>query len=163
MPAETTGCSMPISSVNGVRITQVHSPAWRTEMGTLGEVPCRDVPGGPTRPAGARGSVVSLEPRERSGDTSSCRLAAADHGRGRDEPRDVCNRASLDAIEYNMHPVVPGRGSGIFLHVQIGKATSSCVSLSRPALVRVLRWLRRDALPQIAIGTTDSLRQARRS
>src|SRR5439155_3613102 len=34
-------------------------------MGTLGEVPCRDVPGGPTRPAGARGSVVSLEPRER--------------------------------------------------------------------------------------------------
>ena len=69
----------------------------------------------------------------------------------------------IAVIEYNMHPVVPGRGSGIFLHVQIGKATSGCVGLPRPALVRVLRWLRRDALPQIAIGTTDSLRQARRS
>jgi L,D-peptidoglycan transpeptidase YkuD (ErfK/YbiS/YcfS/YnhG family) len=71
--------------------------------------------------------------------------------------------AHLAVIEYNMHPVVPGRGSGIFLHVRIGKATSGCVSLPRPALVRVLRWLRRDALPQIAIGTTGSLRQARRS
>src|SRR6267378_2498843 len=71
--------------------------------------------------------------------------------------------AHLAVIDYNTHPVVPGRGSGIFLHVQIGKATSGCVSLPRPALGRVLRWLRRDALPQIAIGTTDSLRQARRS
>jgi L,D-peptidoglycan transpeptidase YkuD (ErfK/YbiS/YcfS/YnhG family) len=44
-------------------------------------------------------------------------------------------------VEYNMHPVVPGRGSGIFLHVQIGKATSGCISLRRPALLRVLRWL----------------------
>jgi len=70
--------------------------------------------------------------------------------------------AHLAVIDYNLHPVVPGRGSGIFLHVQIGKATSGCVSLPRPTLVRVLRWLRPDALPQIAIGTTGSLRQARR-
>jgi L,D-peptidoglycan transpeptidase YkuD (ErfK/YbiS/YcfS/YnhG family) len=35
-------------------------------------------------------------------------------------------------IDYNTHPVMPGRGSGIFLHVQIGKATSGCVSLRRP-------------------------------
>lgn len=70
--------------------------------------------------------------------------------------------AHLAVIEYNMHPVVPGRGSGIFLHVQIGKATSGCISLRRPALVHVLRWLDPHALPQIAIGTTDSLRQSRR-
>ena len=68
--------------------------------------------------------------------------------------------AHLAVIEYNMHPVVPGRGSGIFLHVQIGKATSGCVSLRRPALVHVLRWLDLDSAPQIAIGTTRSLRQA---
>jgi hypothetical protein len=70
--------------------------------------------------------------------------------------------AHLAAVEYNMHPVVPGRGSGIFLHVQIGKATSGCISLHRPALVHVLRWLDPHALPQIAIGTTGSLRQSRR-
>jgi L,D-peptidoglycan transpeptidase YkuD (ErfK/YbiS/YcfS/YnhG family) len=60
-----------------------------------------------------------------------------------------------------MHPVVPGRGSGIFLHVQIGKATSGCISLHRAALVHVLRWLDPGARPQIAIGTAASLRQAR--
>jgi L,D-peptidoglycan transpeptidase YkuD (ErfK/YbiS/YcfS/YnhG family) len=66
--------------------------------------------------------------------------------------------AHLAVVEYNMHPVVPNRGSGIFLHVQIGKATSGCISLRRPALVRVLRWLDADALPQLAIGRTASLR-----
>ena len=60
--------------------------------------------------------------------------------------------AHFAVVDYNMHPVVPGRGSGIFLHVQIGKATSGCVSLRRPALVRVLRWLDPAALPEIAIG-----------
>jgi len=66
--------------------------------------------------------------------------------------------AHLAVVEYNMHPVVRGRGSGIFLHVQIGKATSGCISLRRPALLHVLRWLEPSALPQIAIGTTSSLR-----
>jgi L,D-peptidoglycan transpeptidase YkuD (ErfK/YbiS/YcfS/YnhG family) len=61
--------------------------------------------------------------------------------------------AHLAVVEYNMHPVVPERGSGIFLHVQIGKATSGCISLRRSALVHVLRWLDPDARPQIAIGT----------
>ncbi len=60
-----------------------------------------------------------------------------------------------------MHPVVPGRGSGIFLHVQIGKATSGCISLRRPALIHVLRWLRRTAQPQIAIYTVPTTAQAR--
>jgi L,D-peptidoglycan transpeptidase YkuD (ErfK/YbiS/YcfS/YnhG family) len=69
--------------------------------------------------------------------------------------------AHFAVIEYNMHPVVRGRGSGIFLHVQIGRATSGCISLRRPALIHVLRWLDPDALPQIAIGATGSLRQSR--
>ena len=44
-------------------------------------------------------------------------------------------------IRYNDAPVVPGRGSAIFLHVDTGRATNGCVSLSRPFLVRVLRLL----------------------
>jgi L,D-peptidoglycan transpeptidase YkuD (ErfK/YbiS/YcfS/YnhG family) len=45
-------------------------------------------------------------------------------------------------IRYNDAPVVPGRGSAIFLHVATGRATNGCVSLPRPELVRVLRLLR---------------------
>jgi L,D-peptidoglycan transpeptidase YkuD (ErfK/YbiS/YcfS/YnhG family) len=36
--------------------------------------------------------------------------------------------------------------------VQIGKATSGCVSLRRPTLIHVLRWLRPSSLPYIAIA-----------
>jgi L,D-peptidoglycan transpeptidase YkuD (ErfK/YbiS/YcfS/YnhG family) len=61
----------------------------------------------------------------------------------------------LAVVEYNMHPVVPGRGSGIFLHVQIGKATSGRISLRRPALLRVLRWLDPTSSPEIWIGASS--------
>jgi L,D-peptidoglycan transpeptidase YkuD (ErfK/YbiS/YcfS/YnhG family) len=57
----------------------------------------------------------------------------------------------LAIVEFNMRPVVPGRGSGIFLHAQTGGPTQGCISLGRGALVRVLRWLRPDAAPRIAI------------
>jgi L,D-peptidoglycan transpeptidase YkuD (ErfK/YbiS/YcfS/YnhG family) len=59
----------------------------------------------------------------------------------------------LAVVEFNMNPVVPGRGSGIFLHAQTGGPTNGCISLRRPDLVRVLRWLRPGAAPSIAIGT----------
>jgi L,D-peptidoglycan transpeptidase YkuD (ErfK/YbiS/YcfS/YnhG family) len=45
-------------------------------------------------------------------------------------------------IEYNASPAVPGRGSGIFLHVDRGRPTNGCVSLPRAELLRVLRRLR---------------------
>ena len=56
-------------------------------------------------------------------------------------------------IEYNARPVVPGRGSAIFLHVSAGRPTAGCVSLPRPRLLRLLRWLRPSAQPRIAIDT----------
>ena len=58
-----------------------------------------------------------------------------------------------------MSPVVPGRGSGIFLHAQTGRPTNGCVSIPRADLRRVLRWLRPAAAPQIAIGTRAQLRE----
>jgi L,D-peptidoglycan transpeptidase YkuD (ErfK/YbiS/YcfS/YnhG family) len=64
----------------------------------------------------------------------------------------------LAVVEFNMHPVVPGRGSGIFLHAQTGGPTNGCISLRRGDLVRVLRWLRLGAEPRIAIGTRAGLR-----
>ncbi len=54
-------------------------------------------------------------------------------------------------IEYNVAPVVPGRGSGMFLHVDNGNATNGCVSLPRPDLVRTLRWLEPGATIRIVV------------
>lgn len=64
----------------------------------------------------------------------------------------------LAVVEYNMRPVVPGRGSGIFLHAQTGGPTIGCISLRKPELRAVLRWLRPAAAPVIAIGTRAQLR-----
>jgi L,D-peptidoglycan transpeptidase YkuD (ErfK/YbiS/YcfS/YnhG family) len=62
-------------------------------------------------------------------------------------------------IEFNMRPVVPGRGSGIFLHAQAGSSTNGCISLPADRLVRALRWLDPAKKPRIAIGTSASLRR----
>jgi L,D-peptidoglycan transpeptidase YkuD (ErfK/YbiS/YcfS/YnhG family) len=64
----------------------------------------------------------------------------------------------LAVIDYNMRPTIPGRGSGIFLHASTGRPTLGCVSLPLAQLLRVLRWLRPDLQPMIAIGTPADLR-----
>ncbi|HVM17250.1 MAG TPA: L,D-transpeptidase family protein [Gaiellaceae bacterium] len=64
----------------------------------------------------------------------------------------------LAVVEFNVRPIVPGRGSGIFLHAQTGRPTAGCISLRRDDLVRVLRWLSPRAQPRIAIGTSAALR-----
>jgi L,D-peptidoglycan transpeptidase YkuD (ErfK/YbiS/YcfS/YnhG family) len=61
-------------------------------------------------------------------------------------------------IEYNVHPIVPGRGSAIFLHDDLGRPTNGCVSLPQPELIRVLRWLRPAARPLIVLGTAAEIR-----
>jgi L,D-peptidoglycan transpeptidase YkuD (ErfK/YbiS/YcfS/YnhG family) len=63
----------------------------------------------------------------------------------------------LAVVEFNMRPVVLGRGSGIFLHADTGNATNGCVSIRRDRLRSVLRWLRPAATPHIAIGTRTQL------
>jgi L,D-peptidoglycan transpeptidase YkuD (ErfK/YbiS/YcfS/YnhG family) len=63
----------------------------------------------------------------------------------------------LAVIAYNTHPVVPGRGSGIFLHASRGRPTLGCVSLPLPHLVTTLRWLRPASKPLIVIGSAAEL------
>lgn len=60
-------------------------------------------------------------------------------------------------IEFNMRPVVPGRGSGIFLHAQTGNSTNGCISLPADKLAAALRWLDPAKSPRIGIGTRASL------
>jgi L,D-peptidoglycan transpeptidase YkuD (ErfK/YbiS/YcfS/YnhG family) len=55
-------------------------------------------------------------------------------------------------IAYNRHPIVPGEGSAIFLHVSTGRATTGCVSLPAAELLRVLRALRPNMNPLIDIS-----------
>ena len=62
----------------------------------------------------------------------------------------------LAVVEFNMRPIVPGRGSGIFLHAQTGGPTNGCISLRRSDLLTVLRWLRPAARPSISITTRST-------
>jgi len=62
-------------------------------------------------------------------------------------------------IAYNTSPIVPGRGSGIFLHVSTGRPTLGCVSLPLPQLIMLLRWLRPASAPLIVIGTRAEIRR----
>jgi L,D-peptidoglycan transpeptidase YkuD (ErfK/YbiS/YcfS/YnhG family) len=76
-----------------------------------------------------------------------------------DMSRSPASYRHLAVIDYNTHPVVRGRGSGIFLHVSAGEGpTLGCVSLPRAQLVATLRWLRPEAKPLIVIGTVAKIR-----
>jgi L,D-peptidoglycan transpeptidase YkuD (ErfK/YbiS/YcfS/YnhG family) len=64
----------------------------------------------------------------------------------------------LATVGFNVDPVVPGRGSAIFVHRHQydasgrSMATSGCVSLAEPDLVAVLRWLDPGLHPRILMG-----------
>lgn len=62
----------------------------------------------------------------------------------------------LAVIQFNMRPVVPGRGSAIFLHVSKGRPTVGCISLPASQLIATLRWLQPGTRPLIAIGTRET-------
>ena len=55
-------------------------------------------------------------------------------------------------IAYNRHPIVPGKGSAIFLHVSTGQPTTGCVSIPAADLVRLLRALRPNMKPLIYLS-----------
>ena len=60
-------------------------------------------------------------------------------------------------IDYNVAPVVPGRGSGIFLHLSTGGPTAGCVSIDKGPLLEVFRWMRPTRHPAIVISLQANL------
>jgi L,D-peptidoglycan transpeptidase YkuD (ErfK/YbiS/YcfS/YnhG family) len=66
------------------------------------------------------------------------------------EPMDVSGYDYGAVIAYNTART-PGLGSAIFLHVNIGTATSGCVTLPMGELLRLLRWLRPAQAPRIVM------------
>jgi L,D-peptidoglycan transpeptidase YkuD (ErfK/YbiS/YcfS/YnhG family) len=65
----------------------------------------------------------------------------------------------LAVINYNIPvvPASPARGSGIFLHVSVGRGTLGCLALAQTDLVRVLRWLDPGAAPRIVMAPAGVL------
>jgi L,D-peptidoglycan transpeptidase YkuD (ErfK/YbiS/YcfS/YnhG family) len=63
-------------------------------------------------------------------------------------------------IEYNMNPIVKGKGSAIFLHIWRGeeKPTLGCVAMSEDKILRLLGWLDPGKRPLIVMGTESELR-----
>jgi L,D-peptidoglycan transpeptidase YkuD (ErfK/YbiS/YcfS/YnhG family) len=63
------------------------------------------------------------------------------------------------AIAYNTNPIVPGKGSAIFLHVSTGGGTAGCVSIAQANLLQVLRWLDPAKSPVVVMGPTSVIRR----
>ena len=65
-------------------------------------------------------------------------------------------------IEYNMHPIVKGKGSAIFLHEwNEGDSTLGCVSISEEMILKILGWLDPAKRPLIIMGTESGLFEMR--
>lgn len=64
---------------------------------------------------------------------------------------------SFAVLEYNTGPTVPGAGSGIFLHADVGGPTDGCVSLPLGELDRLLDWLRPADAPLAVLGPSTEI------
>ncbi len=56
-------------------------------------------------------------------------------------------------IEHNYPDAIPGKGSAIFFHIRRGEEVPSagCVTMARPNIEKLLRWLDPHAEPQVVI------------
>jgi L,D-peptidoglycan transpeptidase YkuD (ErfK/YbiS/YcfS/YnhG family) len=59
-------------------------------------------------------------------------------------------------VEYNASPVVPGRGSAIFIHVSVGTPTAGCLALGTAQLLYLLGWLRPGDHPVVTFRLAES-------
>ena len=54
-------------------------------------------------------------------------------------------------VNYNMDPIVPYKGSAIFLHCATGSYTAGCIAVPTADMREILYWLKEDANPMILI------------
>lgn len=62
-------------------------------------------------------------------------------------------------IKYNTHPIIPGKGSAVFLHIQeaAGIGTSACIAMEKTALGEIMQWLDKKQSPAVLMGYPDDL------
>jgi L,D-peptidoglycan transpeptidase YkuD (ErfK/YbiS/YcfS/YnhG family) len=58
-------------------------------------------------------------------------------------------------IEYNTDPVVKGKGSAIFFHLNIGRPTAGCIAIDESAMTSLLSWLDPEKNPHILIWAPE--------
>ena len=64
------------------------------------------------------------------------------------------------AIEYNIHPVVKGLGSAIFVHLSEGEKpnpSAGCVVLTQKDMEGLLKWMKPESKPSILMGNEKVL------
>ncbi len=61
-------------------------------------------------------------------------------------------------INYNMDPIIKGKGSAIFLHCSTGGPTAGCVSVPEDKMIELLRFIDRDTKIVIAQSVKDLLK-----
>ena len=54
-------------------------------------------------------------------------------------------------INYNMNPIIPNKGSAIFLHCMTGSYTAGCIAVPESDMLYILKWLDLDKNPIIII------------
>lgn len=54
-------------------------------------------------------------------------------------------------VNYNMNPIVPYKGSAIFLHCATGSYTAGCIAVPTADMREILYWLKEEAAPMILI------------
>lgn len=59
-------------------------------------------------------------------------------------------------IDYNRWPVIPGKSSAIFLHVDVGIPTWGCVAVELNKMKEILQWINPSENPQIMIALNYS-------
>ncbi len=62
-------------------------------------------------------------------------------------------------MEYNTDPIVPGKGSAIFLHTWRGATspTAGCVAIAEADLVKLLKWLDPKKMPIISVSLEEDV------
>lgn len=66
---------------------------------------------------------------------------------------DVLNKYAI-AVGYNMNPIVKGKGSAIFMHVQryTNHKTAGCISMPEQKITDLIKWLNPQKVPYIYIS-----------
>ena len=59
-------------------------------------------------------------------------------------------------IDYNRSPVIPGKSSAIFLHVDVGIPTWGCPAVAENKMIKILNWINPSSNPKVILGFTEN-------
>lgn len=59
-------------------------------------------------------------------------------------------------VDYNRSPVIPGKSSAIFLHVDVGIPTWGCPAVAESKMIKILNWLKPSSNPKVMLGFSEN-------